>query len=134
MLFDIQPDSAVPIYEQIVSQIIYGIAAGDLPPGSTIPSVRELAEKLVVNPNTVSRAFQELERRGAVVSRRGIGMAVSEDGPTVCQQQRQEILRGRIRQMLREATLALPEKDIRQLVEEELTKVNGQPNGHMEKQ
>src|SRR5438270_813915 len=55
MLFTIQPDGAVPIYEQIVAQVIYGVAAGDLGVGTFIPSVRELAEPLLVHPNTVPR-------------------------------------------------------------------------------
>lgn len=126
MIFDLQPDSGVPIYEQIVSQLIYGIASGALPPGEMIRSVRELAEQLVVHPNTVARAFQELERRGVIVARRGRGMEVTAEGPAICQQQRQDIIRSRIRQTLREATLALPAEDIRQLVEEELAHVNGQ--------
>ena len=56
MLFDIHADSPLPIYEQIVAQVTYAIAAGALEPGAMIPSVRELADKLVVNPNTVAKA------------------------------------------------------------------------------
>ena len=64
MLFLINPDGGAPIFEQIVAQVIYGVAAGSLEPGTLIPSVRELAERLLVHPNTVARAFQELERAG----------------------------------------------------------------------
>ncbi|HMF18595.1 MAG TPA: GntR family transcriptional regulator, partial [Gemmataceae bacterium] len=60
MIFAIQADGAVPIYEQIVAQVIYGVAAGTLEVGTFIPSVRELAEQLVVHPNTVARAYVEL--------------------------------------------------------------------------
>src|SRR5688572_24495766 len=56
MLFTIHSDGSVPIYEQIVAQVIYGVAAGTLQPGALIPSVRELAETLLVHPNTVARA------------------------------------------------------------------------------
>lgn len=125
MIFDIQNSSAVPIYEQIVAQIIYGIASGTLDRGAMIPSVRELSVQLLVNPNTVARAYQELERRGVVVSRRGRGMEVADDGPAICRKQRKEILRERIRGVLREATLALPEDDLRKLVDEELARCNG---------
>jgi GntR family transcriptional regulator len=125
MLFDIQSDSTVPIYEQILSQLIYGIASGTLEPGAEIPSVRELAQQLVINPNTVSKAIQELERRGIVTARRGLKMEVTAEGPKLCRQQRQVILRDRIRQTLREAALALPVEDIRKLVEEELARTNG---------
>jgi GntR family transcriptional regulator len=126
MLFDLQRDAAVPIYEQIVSQVIYGVAAGALEPGTLIPSVRELAERLLVHPNTVARAFQELEREGVLTTRRGRGMEVTAEAPAQCRARRQEKVRQRIRQALREAvSSALPAAEVRQLVEEELTRANG---------
>ncbi len=127
MLFDLQPDSSVPIYEQIVAQVTFGIASGALEVGTLIPSVRELAHQILVHPNTVARAFQELERQGVVKAKRGRGMEVTDDAPHLCRQQRQEIVRGRIRLALREATSsALSPEEIRKLVEEELVRVNGQ--------
>jgi GntR family transcriptional regulator len=126
MFFTIYPESPVPIYEQIVAQVTFGIASGALEPGTLIPSVRELAGKLVVHPNTVARAFQELERRGIVTAKRGRGMEVTRLAPDICRDHRREILRGRIRNALREAaTSALPAGEIRQLVEEELAQANG---------
>ena len=59
MLIEVHPQSTVPIYEQIVSQVIFGVAAGGLVPGSLIPSVRDLAQRLLVHPNTVAKAFCE---------------------------------------------------------------------------
>jgi GntR family transcriptional regulator len=127
MLFDLQPESPVPIYEQIVAQVTFGVASGSLEPGALIPSVRDLAQRLLVHPNTVARAFQELERRHVVTARRGRGMEVTPEAPTLFEVQRQEIVRGRIRQALREAvSSALPPEEVRQLVEEELARVNGQ--------
>ena len=126
MLFDIEPDGPVPIYEQIVSQVIYSVAAGALGPGLTIPSVRELAERLLVNPNTVARAFQELERAGVVTARRGRGMEVTAEAPALCRGRRQELVRERIRAALREAaSSALTPEQIRKIVDEELTRANG---------
>src|SRR5262249_1198008 len=126
MLFAIQTDSPVPIYEQIIAQVTYAIASGALEPGAMIPSVRELAEKLVINANTVARAYQELEQRGVVTAKRGVGMEVTPEAPKVCREQRQTLVRDRIRQALREAaSSALPPDDIRQLVEDELARVNG---------
>jgi len=126
MLFSIQPDGQVPIYEQIVAQVIYGVAAGSLEVGTFIPSVRDLAEQLLVHPNTVARAFLELERQGVVTPRRGRGMEVAEDGPAKCRAKRQELVRARIRQALREAAASvLSPEEIRGLVEEELARVNG---------
>ena len=127
MLFDLQPDSSVPIYEQIVSQITFHIASGALEVGTRIPSVRELRDQLVVNPNTVARAFQELERGGVVAARRGRGMEVTPDAPELCRRRRQEVVRGRIREALREAaSSALTAEEIRKLVDDELAHVNGQ--------
>jgi GntR family transcriptional regulator len=127
MYFDIQPDSAVPIYEQIVAQLIYAIAAGAHPPGDRIPSVRELAERLLVNPNTVAKAVAELERRGIVAARRGMGMEVTAKAPAMCRKQREDIVRQRIRQALREASLALPADNLRDILDEELARTNGKP-------
>jgi GntR family transcriptional regulator len=126
LFLHIQPDSPVPIYEQIVAQVTFAIASGALEPGTMIPSVRDLAGRLLVHPNTVARAFQELERRGAVAARRGRGMEVTGNAPITCQAQRQEIVRGRIREALREAaSSALPPEEIHKLVEEELARANG---------
>jgi GntR family transcriptional regulator len=126
MFFSIHPEGPVPIYEQIVAQVIYGVASGTLEAGTFIPSVRELAEQLLVHPNTVARAFQELERAGVVTPRRGRGMEVAADAPRACQALRDDLVRGRIRQALREAAgSALGPDDIRRIVDEELAAVNG---------
>ncbi len=126
MLLDIRPDSPVPIYEQIVAQVIFSVASGALETGAMIPSVRELSQRLLVNPNTVARAYQELERRGVLAARRGLGMEVTGPAGGICRDQRHEIIRGRIREALREAaSSALPADEVRKLVEEELVRVNG---------
>ena len=126
MLLDIDTNSPVPIYEQIVTQVIFGIAANAAPPGTLIPSVRDLAGRVLVHPNTVARAFQELERRGVVAAKRGRGMEVTAEGPLACRAQRREIVRSRIREALREAaSSALTPDEIRKLVEEELARANG---------
>jgi GntR family transcriptional regulator len=127
MLFDIQGnESTVPIYEQINAKVIFAIASGALRVGELIPSVRELAGRLNVHPNTVAKSFQLLEERGLVVARRGVGMEVTPQAPGLCRTKRQEIVRGRIRDALREAvSSALSADEIRRLVEEELSRANG---------
>jgi GntR family transcriptional regulator len=127
MIFDLQPDGPVPIYEQIVAQVIYGVASGAVEAGALIPSVRQLAERVLVHPNTVARAFQELERQGVVTARRGRGMEVTAEAPALCRARRQELVRERIRAALREAASSdLTAEQIRKLVDEELSRVNGQ--------
>jgi GntR family transcriptional regulator len=80
MDINIDPNSHVPIYLQIVSGIRSAVASGVLRPGEPLPSLRSLGVELKVNPNTVQRAFDELEREGLVYPRRGVGMYVSESG------------------------------------------------------
>lgn len=127
MLLKIHPNGAVPIYEQIVSGIVYSVAAGALEPGTLIPSVRELAEKLLVHPNTVARAFQELERSGVVIARRGRGMEVAADAVEKCQARRRALVQERIGAALAEAVASgLPAEDVRQLVDDELARVEKQ--------
>lgn len=75
MQFEI--DERQPIYRQIVETLIRQIARGFWPPGGKLPSIREVAAAAQVNPNTVSRAFQELERTGLVATRRGEGTFVT---------------------------------------------------------
>src|SRR5262245_21220123 len=126
MIIDIEADGPVPIYEQITAQVTYAVAAGAMEPGALIASVRVLAERLRVNPNTVARAYQELEREGVVASRRGLGMEVTAAAPGLCRARRQETVRERIRAALREAVAsALSPEQIRKLVEEELARANG---------
>lgn len=74
--FIVDPSSAVPIFRQIVDGLRAAIARGALESGGLLPSVRSLAEELGVNPNTVHRAFGELEREGLIASERGRGMVV----------------------------------------------------------
>jgi GntR family transcriptional regulator len=126
MWFDIHPESATPIQEQIVRQVVFAVASGYLPAGTLIPSVRELGPRLMVHPNTVAAAYKELGKMGVITARRGLGMEVTPEAPQLCRRQRQEMVRGRIREALREAvSSALPPEDVRRLVEEELNRVNG---------
>src|SRR5437016_3541631 len=92
MRVEIQPASGTPIYLQIVSQVKYLAASGQLTAGDEIPPIRALAEQLLINPNTVARAYLELERAGIVVKRHGSGTFVADSPPTVGKRQRQKIL------------------------------------------
>ncbi len=81
----VDPNLHVPIYEQIVEHIRGSVAAGVHRPGEALPSIRALAVELLVNPNTVQRAYQELERQGLVKTRKGRGVFVTEDGDASAQ-------------------------------------------------
>src|SRR5258708_34199890 len=80
MQIRISPNDGVPIYLQIVNQVKYLVAAGRLAPGEEIPAIRVMAAQLLVNPNTVARAYLELERAGVVAKRHGSGTYVSSAG------------------------------------------------------
>lgn len=71
-------DPNIPIYVQIMNTIKQNLVSGNLKPGDKLASVRELAEKLSVNPNTVQRAYQELEREGVSETKRGMGSFIAE--------------------------------------------------------
>ncbi|MDA2252517.1 GntR family transcriptional regulator [Bacillus thuringiensis] len=73
----------IPIYIQVMEYIKKEIVTGRLAPGDKIPAVRELASELQVNPNTIQRTFQELEREGIAVTRRGTGRFVTSEGEKI---------------------------------------------------
>ncbi|MCR6106118.1 GntR family transcriptional regulator [Salipaludibacillus agaradhaerens] len=72
-MFQIDPKQPMPLYEQIIQQVKEMYAKGLLKPNEKLPSVRELASHMVINPNTVSKAYQELERQGIIATIRGRG-------------------------------------------------------------
>ena len=74
----ISTGSAVPIYRQIVDQVCRAVATGKIEAGDQIPSVRALAEELVLNPNTVARAYADLIREGVLEAQKGKGVFVAE--------------------------------------------------------
>src|ERR687892_1121341 len=77
MLFRPNPSSGVPIYLQLMEQVKHAIETGALKPGEQLPSIRPLAEELVINPNTVAKAYRELEHEGVIELRQGAGAFVS---------------------------------------------------------
>jgi GntR family transcriptional regulator len=99
----ISPADGVPIYLQIVNQVKYLVAAGRLQPGEELPPIRTLAQRLLINPNTVARAYRELETAGIVNKRRTAGTYVSDQRSPLARQQRMKILTERVDALLAEA-------------------------------
>lgn len=99
----ISPHDGVPIYLQIANQVKYLIASSRLAPGEELPAIRVLAERLVVNPNTVARAYRELEVAGVVTKRRTAGTYVSDSGSPLARRERLKILTERVVALLAEA-------------------------------
>jgi GntR family transcriptional regulator len=75
--FDLDLRSGVPVYRQLIDQVTGGIAAGALAPGDQLPTVRQVAVDLSINPNTVMRAYRELEIRGVLDTQQGTGTFIS---------------------------------------------------------
>lgn len=112
--FLIQTNSNVPIYRQLVDQVRRLAASGRLKPDDRLPSVRQLAEELAVNPMTISRAYNLLEQEGLLERRRGIGMVLKEDGQT-----REELIKPAIANLVQQAKqLGLDEATIKRQVSE----------------
>jgi GntR family transcriptional regulator len=103
MQIHISESDGVPIYLQIVNQVKYLVASGRLSAGEELPPIRVLAEKLLVNPNTVVRAYRELELAGVVVKRRTSGTYVSDAGTRLARRDRLKIIVQRIDALLAEA-------------------------------
>jgi GntR family transcriptional regulator len=93
----------VPIYLQIVNQVKYQVASGRLEPGAELPPIRALAQRLLINPNTVARAYRELQLAGVVAKRSTAGTFVSARGSTLERRERMKILATRIDALLAEA-------------------------------
>ena len=88
MEITVNPTSAVPLAHQIVEAVLDAVAAGEISSGDRLPSVRSLAAQALVNPNTVGKAYRELEHRGVVSGRQGAGVFVTEGGPGRARQAR----------------------------------------------
>jgi len=120
--------NGVPIYMQIVNQIKYLVAAGRLSPGEEVPPIRALAGQLLVNPNTVARAYLELEREGVVSKRHGSGTYVSDTGSPLARRERMKILTERTDALLAEArNMDIPLGELLKLLRERHEILNSQP-------
>jgi GntR family transcriptional regulator len=103
MQIRVSNSDGIPIYLQIVNQVKYLVASGRLSASERLPPVRKLAEQLLVNPNTVARAYRELETAGVIVTRRGSGVFVSDSGSPLARREQNRILNERIDMLLAEA-------------------------------
>ena len=103
MFFEINPTNGVAIFEQISRQVKYAVANGALRAGELVPSVRELATRLAVNPNTVARAYRDLQADGFLEPLRGEGLRVTKQAMERGRKHRTKLLHERIRLVVVEA-------------------------------
>jgi GntR family transcriptional regulator len=126
ILVDLSTSDSRPIYAQIADRVKFAVAAGVLRPGDLVPSVRELSKQLVVNPNTVARAYRELQNDGLIEQVRGMGLQVAEGAALRCRKARNEFVRSRIRSALEEARRTeLDPAEIETILHEEWAKGDG---------
>jgi GntR family transcriptional regulator len=124
MLFKPNPASGVPIYLQLMEQVKHSIATGGLKRGDQLPGIRRAAEDLVMNPNTVAKAYRELEHEGVIELRHGAGAFIAESKPdgkrSLITARALSIIQQTIAQLDR---LNLGEDEIRRLFEGELLRL-----------
>jgi GntR family transcriptional regulator len=124
--FQINPHSGMPVYRQVIDQIRYYIASGALKAEDQLPSIRELAQSLAVNPTTVVRVYGELERDGLIEMRHGKGAFVAGGGRRMSAAERDQRLRGLARQLAVEAAqMGAPAGQVLKVVREELAELQG---------
>ena len=128
MFFQIDPHNGLAIYDQIVRQIKFAVAGGVLKSGEMVLSVRELARELAINPNTIARAYRQLQTDGVLQSVRGTGLEVATGAAERCRSERLKLIRTRLRQVLVEAEQSrLDPQALRDLIEKELKTVEREP-------
>jgi GntR family transcriptional regulator len=124
LFINIDPASGLPIYLQIAHQIKTAVAMGRLQPEEPLPSVRQLAVELAVNPNTVARAYLDLEIEGVIYKRQGAGTFVSGQGVEMSKSERRRVLNELLEKALVEGVnLGLSERELRDAFERMLDKI-----------
>jgi GntR family transcriptional regulator len=100
--FSLSGTGSVPVYRQIITQVEHGVLSGRLKAGNRLPTIRALAVELKINPNTIAKAYSELEIRGLVVTRVGSGTFISDEKPDDADETRKAKIREIVDRFLRE--------------------------------
>ena len=129
MIFHLNHSSGRPIYLQLMDQIKHAIETGALRPGDQLPTIRTLGEELVINPNTVIRAYRDLQHEGMIELRHGSGAFISDAvaGRSKVIRKGQAVMQAAIERLV---SLGLTEEEMRRLVENALAlERTGKPSG-----
>jgi GntR family transcriptional regulator len=130
MFFTIDPNNGLAIYDQIMRQVKFAVASGGLQAGQRVPSLQELSAQLALNPNTVARAYRELQAEGILEMVRGVGLEISSKAVKRCQQERDELIRERLRSVLAEARQSqFDDAELRSMFNEELAALSETTRG-----
>lgn len=119
MSFRVNPSSGIPLYVQLIEQVKHAIETGALRAGEQLPTIRKMAEELVMNPNTVARAYRELESAGIIDVKHGTGAFVSQTArkPAKAFLKAQSVVQTALERLV---ALGLGDDEIRRLVDNEL--------------
>jgi len=129
MQLHISTGDGSPIYLQIANQVKYLVASGRLAAGDEIPPIRVLARQLLVNPNTVARAYLELEREGVVQKRHGSGTYISDAASPLARKERLRIVSERVDALLAEARhLEVEPQELLRLIKERSLSIQPKEN------
>jgi GntR family transcriptional regulator len=129
MQLRVSTGDGVPIYLQIANQVKYLVASGRLAAGDEVTPIRVLAHQLLVNPNTVARAYLELEREGVVQKRHGSGTYISDTGSPLARKERQRIISERVDALLAEARhLEVEPQELLRLIKERSLSIQPKDN------
>jgi GntR family transcriptional regulator len=125
MIFRLTPSSGTPLYLQLMEQVKHAVETGVLCEGDQLPTIRKLAEDLVMNPNTVVRAYRELEHEGLLELRHGSGAFIKESVGERARliRKAQEEMQGTLESLL---SLGLTRDELRRTFENELAKVDAE--------
>ena len=126
MIFRVNPASGIPLYLQLMEQVKYAVETGALREGDQLPTIRKLAADLVMNPNTVVRAYRELEYEGIIELRHGSGAFIKESvaGRARLIHQAQAITQSAVERLM---SIGLTEEELRRVFEHELALARSQP-------
>ncbi|HVT28876.1 MAG TPA: GntR family transcriptional regulator [Lacipirellulaceae bacterium] len=129
MLLHLDAHNGLAVYDQIVRQVKFAVADGAIRSGELVPSVRELARELAINPNTVARAYRQLQDDGVLEPVRGTGLSVAAAARRQCQAERGKLIRARLRLVLEEALLSgLDANEFESLLRDELASARRSKN------
>ncbi len=124
MFFDINTQNGVPVYEQVFRQIAFAVASGGIDQGELVPSVRNMARELAINPNTVARAYRQLQDDGIVENLRGSGLVVTRNARTKCKSLRVRVFKKQIALLMEEAhNSQLSLSEIKELIDGEFSRL-----------
>ena len=125
---EVNPRSGVPIYVQIVDQVRHALEVGGLRPGERLPTVRQLASELTIAPNTIVKAYNELQRMGLVESRPGVGTVVAEGIEEIDRERRVRAIFERLRVLVRDAAaLGISEDELWASLDAEFERIPSDP-------